>query len=191
MVKAIEVSRVYEKRVSEKSDWSGRVGMATLTLDVADDGTVTALINGEKLPEASFEYMLNFSLQAFQDAYAGAKSLGDAQANFDKKVRAVIEGTLGSRGGSGVDEETICQRIVARLAYMASTKVATADKEAFATLLKDNPDAANVKLDALFEKNTEKLEDKVVETMAKREQARKDRAAEKAANAKLGGDLDF
>lgn len=187
MVKEITVNRVYEKRATEKSAWNGRVGMAELVLS-AKGGEITMTLNGKTIPESMVNYLLNFSLQSMQDAYAGAESLSEATSWFEKKLDAIQNGTVGARGGSGVSEETIVQRIVARAAYLASAKVSDADKTAFKAMSDDD---ANALLDGIFTKNAAKLAEAVAKKTQERSEARAKRAAEKAEAAKLSNDLDI
>lgn len=187
MTKEITVNRVYEKRATEKSAWNGRIGIAELVLS-AKGGEIAMTLNDKTIPEAMVNYLLNFSLQSMQDAYAGANSLDEAQGWFEKKLAAIQEGTIGARGGSGVSEETIVQRIVARAAYLASAKVSEADKTAFKAM---DDDAANALVDGIFAKNAAKLADAVAKKTAERAESRAKRAAEKAEAAKLSNDLDI
>lgn len=181
------VNRVYEKRATDKSAWNGRIGIAELSLS-AKGGEIAMTLNGKELPPAMVDYLLNFSLQSMQDAYAGASSLSEATAWFEKKLDAIQNGTVGSRGGSGVSEETIVQRIVARAAYLASAKVSDADKTKFKEMSDDD---ANALLDGIFAKNAEKLAEAVSRKTAERAEARAKRAAEKAEAAKMANDLDI
>lgn len=95
---AYEIARVFEKRATEKSTWSGRIGKVELF--VSDDGIWS--IDGKVLGRKSVEYLLNFSLQSLQDAYAGADDLTEATANWAKKRDALIEGTIGQRAANGL-----------------------------------------------------------------------------------------
>lgn len=183
----LTVNRVYEKRATDKSNWSGRIGMAELIVS-AKGGELSATLNGKPLGEAMLQYLLNFSLQSMQDAYAGAASLTEATSWFEKKLDAIQNGTIGSRGGSGVSEETIVQRLVARAAYLASAKVSDSDKEAFKKL---DDEKANELIDGIFAKNAEKLSAAVEKKTAERAEARRKRADEKAEAAKLSSDLDI
>jgi len=59
-------------------------------------------LDGKPLPESSVEYLLTFSLQALQDAYAGAKTQGEARGMFAAKRDRLAEGTIGVRSaGAG------------------------------------------------------------------------------------------
>lgn len=189
MAKFVEttVNRVYEKRATDKSAWSGRIGMAELVVS-AKGGELSFTLNQKVLPETMVNYLLNFSLQSMQDAYAGAETLDEAKANFEKKLDAIQNATVGSRGGNGVSEETIVQRLVARAAYLASAKVSDADKTAFKAM---EDDAANTLLDGIFVKNAEKLADAVSAKIEERRIARAKRAEEKVAAAKMSDALDF
>lgn len=181
----VTVNRAFEKRATEKSNWSGRVGMAEL---VADVGPLGFVLNGKTIPAAMVDYLLTFSLQSLQDAYAGADSLDEATANFEKKLDAVQNGTIGARTSSGVGEETICQRLVAKAAFLASAKVSDAEK----TRVREMSDEeSNSFFDGLFEKNAAKLADAVSRKKNERAEARAKRAAEKAEAAKMADTLDI
>jgi hypothetical protein len=189
MAKFVEttVNRVYEKRATDKSAWSGRIGMAELSVS-AKGGELSFTLNQKVLPESMVNYLLNFSLQSMQDAYAGAETLAEAKANFEKKLDAIQNATVGSRGGNGVSEETIVQRLVAKAAYFASAKVSDADK---AKAKEMSDDDANALFDGIFAKNAEKLADAVSAKIEERRIARAKRAVEKAAAAKMSDALDF
>ena len=66
----------------------GEIGAVDMTAEVAK-----VTVNGTELPETSVEYLLHFALQSLQDAYAGAKNPTEAAAAFDKKLKALCEGT--------------------------------------------------------------------------------------------------
>lgn len=181
------VNRVYEKRATDKSNWSGRIGMAELNVSTKG-GELSMTLNGKTIPESMMQYLLNFSLQSMQDAYAGAASLSEATSWFEKKLEAIQNGTVGARGSAGVSEETIVQRLVAKAAYLASAKVSDADKTAFKEMSDDD---ANALLDGIFAKNAAKLAEAVAKKTQERSEARAKRAAEKAEAAKLSNDLDI
>lgn len=185
MAKVLETARLYEKRATEKSTWNGRIGQAELKFESKSDIVVT--LDGKELPSASIDHLLNFALQTLQDAYAGAQSLAEAEASFESKRTKLYEGTIGTRGGAGASEETVVQRLVAKEAYMASAKVSDADKKALAAKVKDGE--ADDFLDDLWANNAEKLAGRFTVKMAEREAARKRRAEEKAAMAKVELDL--
>ena len=162
------VARVFTKRETEKSAWSGRVGHAELF--VSDDGAWT--LDGKVLPRVSIEYLMNFSLQSLQDAYAGADSMDEAQANWTKKYNALVEGTIGQRSSDGVDEETRVARKVVLAALIAKygkdSEQAKSDEAA---------------LDALFEKNKKAFAPIVADEMAR---LAEQRAAKKAIASAIG-----
>lgn len=82
----------------------GKIGAAQLTIDAPAKGKIVATLDGKELGDDSIEYLLNFALQSLQDAYAGAKTETDATVAFDKKRAAIIEGTVGMRGGGAGEE---------------------------------------------------------------------------------------
>jgi len=171
----MQVVREFAKRETQKSDWSGEIGRIVLETDA----TVMKL-NGKPIPLGSMEYLLTFALQAFQDAYAGAQSLGDATGNFNKKLDAVIAGTIGVRsgGGTSVSDETRISRQVVR--EILRKKL---DKTVYDRDYKDNDEA----VDAAFAKNSEKLQPFVDERLT---ELRKERAR-KAALATKSGELEL
>lgn len=48
-------------------------------------------------------HLLNFSLQTFQDAYAGAKDETSARAAFEKKLNRAVQGLIGVRASGPRD----------------------------------------------------------------------------------------
>jgi hypothetical protein len=160
-IMAYEIARTFAKRETENSNWSGKIGVASLF--VSDDGTWT--MDGKVLPRKSVEYLLTFSLQSLQDAYAGAESLAEATANWSKKHDALIDGTIGSRGGGADDETKVGRKLVlARL---------------IAKYGKDSEQAAATpeQLDEVLAKNAAAFAPLVAKEMARLEAARKERAA--------------
>lgn len=77
----------------------GKIGQATLS---APDGKWT--LDGKPIPEAGVAHLLNFALQTLQDAYAGSNSLLEAEAAFNKKRDAILNGTIGVRGGGSASD---------------------------------------------------------------------------------------
>lgn len=137
----MEIKRVFERRETETSE-GGRVGHVKM---VIPDGDWT--LNGKKLPVASVEWLATFALQAFQDAYAGQKTVADSKAVFDKKVAACIAGEIGVRG-EGVSSETAIARRLARAVIKAQNT-----KDAYKAF-GDKPTAEqNAVLDAAIEAN--------------------------------------
>lgn len=158
---AYEVARVFAKRESDKSEWSGKIGTATLF--VSDDGIWS--LDGKALGRKSIEYLLTFSLQSLQDAYAGSASLTEATASFDKKRAALIDGTIGIRGTSADDETKIARKLV------LGRLVAKYGKDS------EQAKATPEQLDAIYAKNREKLAPVVADEIARLEKARAERAA--------------
>lgn len=160
-----EISRGFTHRTF------GDIGQVVMSGEAANFA-----INGKTLPETSVEYLLNFALQSLQDSYAGAKTAIEAAANFDKKLNALIEGTIGVRtgGNAGVTEEVAVQRSITRT--MAKTKMG-AKSEAWAKFTGFTDAEQGEKLDAWYEANKAALEPAVKEELARREKARKAKAA--------------
>lgn len=157
------IDRSFDARATAKRDWSGNIGKVTLEADVKK-----ITVNGTELPADSVEYLLNFSLQSLQDAYAGAETMAEATANFDKKLAALIAGEIGTRG-DGVSDET---RIGLKLVRQRVGK-----------------DATDEYVKKVFEKNREKLAGEIKAEMARLAKIAADR---KAAMAKVAAlDLDI
>lgn len=101
------VERLYEKRATEKSAWSGRIGSVRLEVGIdttGDEPKCVWSLDGNILPASSVEHLMNFSLQSLQDAYAGAESLSDAIGRWAEKRDRIVNGTLGTRSGTAGEE---------------------------------------------------------------------------------------
>lgn len=156
----------------------GEIGKIAMVADVAK-----VTIDGKELPETSVEYLLHFALQSLQDAYAGAKNPTEAAAAFDKKLKALCEGTIGVRtgGNAGVTEEVAVQRSITRTMFKAK---AGAKSEAWAKFTGLTDAEQGEKLDAWYTANEAALAPAVKEELARREKARK-------AKALLGNSVSF
>lgn len=77
----------------------GEIGTATL---IVPDGDWT--LDGKVLPIGSVEHLATFALQTLQDAYAGSETEDEAKANWQKKLTRLMDGTLGTRGGEGLND---------------------------------------------------------------------------------------
>lgn len=166
------ITRIYTKRETSKSDWSGNVGEVELTL--GDDGTMT--LDGTKLGDAAVRHLLNFALQTLQDAYAGAKSFDEAQGNFAKKRAALLEGTIGVRG-NGESEATKVARKLVLTEFKLGLGTGWKDSEKWKAFDALSVEEQNAKLDAAFEKNEAHFAPKVKAEIARLEKARKAKAA--------------
>lgn len=132
----LEINREFARR--------GENAFATVTLS-AEIGEVS--LNGKVLPVRSVEYLLNFSLQSLQDAYAGAKNADESRGMLLKKLESIQNGSIGMRGVSETaNEETIVQRIVVANALRAKKSAG----EKF-----ELPETSV--LDAIWAKNASKL----------------------------------
>lgn len=152
---SITVNRVYEKRATENGKWNGRIGAAELVMSVSPDGNLVATLDGNVLPDASVSYLLNFSLQSLQDAYAGAESIDEATGNWGKKRDALVKGEIGIRSGEGI---STFQSVARQIMRALLKKNAGPKSEAWvAFTAKSDPDQNKV-LDEKFEANREKLE---------------------------------
>jgi hypothetical protein len=170
---AYEITRNFTKRETAKSDWSGKIGEATLRVDANG-----FFLNGNLLSEQSVRHLLNFSLQTLQDAYAGSQSLSEARGAFDGKYDKLIDGTIGIRSNSG-DGASEFERIARRLVLTTFKTNLGKDWKSTAKWMEFDAlsdDAKEEKLDASFEKNRAHFEPMVKEEIARLEQLRKDKA---------------
>lgn len=149
-----EITRAFARR--------GEVAFASVEMSAE---VAEIKLNGTVLPARSIEYLLNFSLQSLQDAYAGAKNADESRGLLLKKLESIQTGTIGVRGtGESADEETIVRRIVVGNALRARK----APGEKF-----ELPETKD--LDALWEKNAEKLQSAFEAELEKRRVARESR----------------
>lgn len=173
----VQVTRSFAKRATEKSEWDGQISDA-VSLEVQGKG-VKFLVNGTELPEASVQYLLNFSLQSLQDAYAGAKSLVEAKTNFQKRLDGLLAGSIGIREGGGVSEEIRIRRqfVMDVVREQSRVKEGKPWKETQKKAELDALDEAtlNAKLDAGYEKQAAHFEPLVKAKLAELEAARQAR----------------
>lgn len=160
-----ETSRVYEKRETEKSAWSGRIGHVTFAID--SETPIIVTLDGVTLPPQSVEYLMNFALQALQDAYAGAASMDEAKGNWAKKRQALLDGTMGQRS-TGVDEAVKIGRRLAEAAFVKKY-----GKDAWPT----DSDEANAKADEILAKNAAAFTPLVMAEIERLAVARREKAA--------------
>lgn len=146
----------------------GNIGSVAL---VAPGGKFT--LDGEELPESSVTHLLTFALQTLQDAYAGAESADDAKADWETKRKRLIDGTIGTRGGGGVDEETRVARIVVRRAVKAKFGAKSPEWARFTGL---SDDEQNAKLDEWRTANADAFAPAIADEMARRKAEREQRA---------------
>jgi hypothetical protein len=140
----MEINRSYSHKVL------GAIGNVTL---VVPDGEWT--LDGQVLPTQSVAHLANFALQTLQDAYAGKESITDAIRAFTDKYDRLVEGTLGTRSGGGVDETTAVQRMIAR--GVLKTKLGGKSPE-WAEFTGMDDDAQAARLDGIWAKNAAKLQ---------------------------------
>lgn len=67
-------------------------------------------IDGHELNEQAVQHLATFALQTLQDAYAGAKTSDEAQANWEKKLDRIVKGVIGVREG-GVRNPVLARAI--------------------------------------------------------------------------------
>lgn len=175
-------SRVYSKRETEKSDWSGRIGHTEFAIE--SDSDIHVYLDENELSPASIEYLMTFALQSMQDAYAGADSLQSAIGAFEKKRDAIIAGTIGVRGtGDGASYFTTVARSIVR----ANVKSAWGAKsQKWLDFAKLDDDAQDAKLDAVYAANEAVLKPKVEAEIERRTEAAR---AKKATIAPITIDL--
>jgi len=151
----MDITREYNHRKH------GEIGKVTFT---APDGKYT--VNGKELPASGVAHLLTFALQSFQDAYAGADNHDEAVALHDKKVQAVINGTVGTRTGGVTD----IHRVMRSLARKVLRRDMTTDE--FKAFNATEKTEQNAKLDAMVEANADAYEsaaDKHIKAEAKRQ----------------------
>lgn len=176
------IGRVFTKRETERSNWSGRIGKVELVADIA-----SMSIEGRPLSVASIDYLLNFSLQSLQDAYAGAESLTEAEAAWEKKLFALIDGTIGVRSGSGgMSDEERAELYVAEAIYAQKFAKGTAKGDTFRALKDDDKTEFLVEIVAKLREQLPDFDARVEARVAVVVENRKRRAEEKAAIAAMG-----
>lgn len=173
----VQVTRSFAKRATEKSEWDGQVS-GDVVLEVTGKN-ISFAVNGKVLPDASVQYLLNFSLQSLQDAYAGAKSIDEAKANFQKRLDGLLAGSIGIREGGGVSEEIRIRRQfvmdVVREAARKKEGKPWKDTDKKAELDALDEATLNAKLDAGYEKQVAHFEPLVKAKLAELEAARRAR----------------
>lgn len=181
------VNRVFTKRETEKSNWSGRIGAVEMVANVE-----SIKVNGNKLPDASVNYLLHFSLQSLQDAYAGAADLTEATANWTKKFDALCEGTIGVRsGGGGMTDEERAELYVAEAWYATKNPKGTEKGDAFRARKDDDKTEFLVEVAAKLRESWPHFADKVAERVKHVQDMRAKRAAEKDALKAINVEIDI
>lgn len=148
-----QIEKTFAKRETEKSE-GGEI--ATVTLEAPAKAFQGWTWDGKDIPEISVKNIIaTYFFQSMSDAYAGEKTIADAQAMFDKKVEAMLDGTIGVRSsGGGVSELVRVMRQIARASYKAQVT-----KEVYKKEYTDADDAAkNALLDGIVENNRKALE---------------------------------
>lgn len=154
-----EIERAFAKRATETTE-----GFAIGKVDLKVTGLDVMTLNGVKLPDASIEYLLTFALQSLQDAYAGAKTEAEAKGAFEKKLKAVQDGTVGVRtGGGGIDPLTKVMRQVA--AEIIKAKLVEAGRKTADYTKKDAADKVAL-CDKLIEADRKTIEAEAKKRMA-------------------------
>lgn len=177
------IARVFAKRETEKSKWNGRIGSVEGKAEIG-----SFVINGKELPQASVDYLLHFALQSLQDAYAGAESMDEAVGAWEKKLAALIEGTIGVRGEGGMTDEERAELYVAEAIYATVHKKGSEKGDAFRALKGDDKTeflVANVV--PKVREQVADFADRVAARVAHVVEMRKRRAAEKNEFAGMGG----
>ena len=142
------------------------------------------VLDGQPLEDDAVQFLLNFALQTFQDAYAGADSLDECQKAFSTKLDRVKANEMGTRG-AGVDPITTEIRILVYAAIRKSKDAKT--KKVYEKLKVMKSDARADALDAIFAKQSDDGK-AAITAKAESEHARKEevRKAKNAAMADLG-----
>lgn len=146
----MEHARSWNRRGGEKSE-AGYVGNATL---VAPDGVWT--LDGKPLPEASIRRLLDQALSPLTDSFAGDYAIADAQAHFAETKEDLWNGTVGVRGGGGVDPITAEIRLIVGAAIRKADK--GRDEKKWPALRDAKATERNAALDAAFERQKPKMQ---------------------------------
>lgn len=96
----MEIKRTFAKR----DDYT----IGEVTFITPDSGFT---LNGKELPAESIRHLMTFALQSLQDSYAGAKDEAEAKGNFAKKLDKILNGTIGTRDGSGGEEPWVAMAV--------------------------------------------------------------------------------
>lgn len=179
MSKHFEMTRVYAKRETEKSDWAGAIGSATWEIESKSD--VTMRLDGKELGANAIAHLMNFALQTLQDAYAGAVDLNDAKGRFEKKRDAILNGTIGVRASGDGESETL--RVTRKIVREKLKKNA----EKWAAFEKLDDDAKNTALDTIAAKNATALQPEIDAEIARLAEMRRLKGERLATKV----DLDF
>lgn len=159
------IARTFEKK-RQGSAVQGRIGQASLEIDAT-----SVKLNGKPLPRTSIDHLFNFALQTLQDAYAGAETITDAVDAFEAKLGKLLDGTLGARG-EGIDSFTKVARQVVRAILKKNSS-----EEKFKAFTDLDVADQNKTLDAMYEKNAERLRPVVDSEIEKRRKAAEDAKA--------------
>lgn len=144
-----------------------RIGGVRLEADIK-----SVTLDGKVLSDDSVEYLLNFALQSLQDAYAGAKTVDEARAGWEKKYNKLVDGTIGVRGGGEVvDDVTKVARSIMR------DLVRKKDKELWKRIVGMEKAEQDAKIDELCQKNADVIKDDVATEVARLRKERAKRAA--------------
>ena len=93
------------------------------SVDIAIEGDV--LINGQTVGDNTMAHLIGYMAQSLQDTYAGvgkSKTVDEAQAAFDNRLKALLDDTVGVRTGGAVDDYTLATRVIARRVAKAHKK---------------------------------------------------------------------
>lgn len=165
------IDRAFNHRGGKSKEAFGHIGDVKLEA-VAKGKNVVFLLDGKELPEISARYLLEFSLQSLQDAYAGSNNAAEAVAAFEKKRDALTDGTIGVRtGGGGADEWTTVAR-----AFVKKSLKAKLGGDAYKTRSEADDFASYV--DKIVDKNREndKFKSTVDAEVDRRQREREEKA---------------
>lgn len=152
------------------------------------EADATLSIDGKPVPQASIVYLLAYGIrQTLQDSYASAESAEDAKAKYAAKLESIMDGTVGSRAGSGgVSDETLAGRNVIRRLIKAGRNPELAKEYKAASDAKER----NEILDARIAANADNAAfTKAVKAEVAAMVAERKRVAETASN--LGDDIEL
>lgn len=150
----------------------GTIGAVEFT---APEGTYK--LDGKELPEASVRYLLNYALRALQDAYAGAGDKEEATDSFNARYKALIDGTVNQRQGTGLSTEQRVALAIVKAWIKDNLSKLGKHKD---TYVKADAKGKNKIALAIWESNKDAFAPLVDEEMARREAKAKALAKVKA-----------
>lgn len=121
------------------------------------------MLDGKALPEKGVAHFINHALQSLQDAYAAAKSAGEARGAFSKKYDRILAGKIGvgTRESDPIVAEMkrLAKAVVEKAVRAANIKLASVPVEAMAKLVADYISENEAKLRSEAEDNVRRAAD--------------------------------